>query len=272
MAVDIVDNSSLLASQIRELALRLVHKAKASHIASALSIADLLSVMFADSQIYSLNRPRDPNRDRLILSKGHACVSLYSALHLKGFFSREDLFTYGDDFSAFMNHASHKVPGVEFSTGALGHGLPIACGKALAARLCNNTFHNFVIMSDGELQEGSNWEAFMYASHHNLANITVCIDYNNLQSLTTVDQTISLQPLSKKLSAFGWKVLEVDGHNHSGLSSALKAAKGSPRPTALILKTIKGKGVSFMENSVEWHYKCPNDQQLADAIKQVNIK
>lgn len=263
-------DSISLARDIRTLGLQLVHKASASHIGSALSIADLLAVLISDDNLCNLPNPGNPYRDRIILSKGHACVSLYSALHLKGFFSSDDLFSYGDDFSRFMNHVSHHVPGVEFSTGALGHGLPIACGKALAAKLKGEAWHTFVVMSDGELQEGSNWEAFMFASHFVLDNLTVCIDYNNLQSLTTVDNTISLQPLADKLQAFGWQVSTIDGHSHPDVKHSLSLAKQSTQPTAIILKTIKGKGVSFMENEVAWHYKSPNDVELAQALNEVS--
>lgn len=262
--------SSLSASvRIRELSLRLVHKAKASHIGSALSIADVLSVLIANPDICFLPSPCAPNRDRLLLSKGHACVALYSALCLLGFYKEEDLMTYGEDFSPFMNHASHYVPGIEFSTGALGHALSIACGKALAAKTQNQNWHTFVILSDGEMQEGSNWEALMFAAHYRLGNITAIIDYNNLQSLTSVDSTIGIEPLDRKLSSFGWNCLPVDGHCHSSLRHALHDARLSDQPTALIMRTTKGKGVSFMENSVDWHYKSPSDEQLKAALAEV---
>ena len=264
-------NSHEAALKIREISLRLVHKGKASHIGSALSIADLLAVMVADSEVLYLPEPTDPARDRLLLSKGHACVSLYASLYLKGFYSSEAMFTYGDDFSIFMNHASHKVPGVEISTGALGHALPIGCGKALTAKLTKQPWHVFVIMSDGELQEGSNWEAMLFATHHQLDNLTICIDFNNLQSLTTTDQTISLRPLSEKLDAFGWSVEEVDGHNHNQLRKALISAKNQNKPSALILNTVKGKGVSFMERSVAWHYRTPTDEELQRALQEQGI-
>jgi transketolase len=261
--------SQQAAAKIRALSLRLVHKAQASHIGSALSIADLLAVLIADDCLCNLPKYDDPLRDRIFLSKGHACVALYSALCLKGFFSEEEVMTYGEDFSPFMNHASHYVPGVEMSTGALGHALPVACGRAYAAKLKKEDWHTFVIMSDGELQEGSNWEALMFAAHHSLNNLTICIDYNNLQSLDTVDNTLSLSPLSDKLSSFGWKPHVVDGHNHASLAAALYESKASNLPSAVIMNTCKGKGVSYMERSVAWHYKSPNDSQLAEALREV---
>ena len=259
-------DSLQIAAQIRALSLRLVHKAQASHIGSALSIADLLAVLIGDSQLCNLPTFDDPSRDRILLSKGHACVALYSALHLKGFFTEGEVMTYGDDFSPFMNHASHYVPGVEMSTGALGHALPAACGRAYAAKLKQKDWHTFVILSDGELQEGSNWEALMFASHHLLDNLTICIDYNNLQSLGTVESTLTLSPLDRKLMAFGWNCITVDGHDHIALSAALQESKIDRLPSAIVMNTCKGKGVSYMEGSVAWHYKSPNPEQLEAAI------
>lgn len=225
--------------------------------------------MVSDSQVCNLPGPDHAERDRILLSKGHACVALYSALCVLGFFDEDLMMTYGDDYSPFMNHASHHVPGVEISTGALGHALPIGCGKALAARLRGESWHTFVLLSDGELQEGSNWEALMFASHHCLSNLTIVIDYNNMQSLATVDETLSLSPLDKKLDSFGWKPLVIDGHCHDALRQALLVAKSNSFPTAIVMKTIKGKGISFMENKIEWHYKSPNDSELKASIDEV---
>ena len=262
-------NSQETARRIRELSLKLVHKAGASHIGSALSIADVLAVLITNTDICNLRESEDPLRDRLLLSKGHACVALYSALCVKGFFSESDLMTYGDDFSPFMNHASHHVPGVEISTGALGHAMPIACGICMAAKLRNERWHTYVILSDGELQEGSNWESFMFAAHHNLKKLTAIIDYNNLQSIKSVEETLSLKPLDNKLQAFGWSTYTVDGHDHKRLKHMLQEAKLDDRPSAIIMNTTKGKGVSYMENSVEWHYKSPNDDELQRALNEV---
>lgn len=265
-------DSRTVSKRIRELSLKLVHKAKASHIGSALSIVDLLAVMVSDSQVCNLPGPDHAERDRLLLSKGHACVALYSALCVLDFFDEDSMMTYGDDYSPFMNHASHYVPGVEISTGALGHALPIGCGKALAAKTNNQSWHTYVILSDGELQEGSNWESLMFAPYHHLSNLTICIDYNNLQSLDSVDNTLSLRPLNQKLSSFGWKVYEVDGHDHECLRDALLKAKADTAPSAIIMQTIKGKGVSFMENSVPWHYKSPNETELEQALSELYAK
>jgi transketolase len=257
-----------LANRIRQNALKMVHKAKASHIASALSIIDILAVLYGKVMRFEPTEPSNSKRDRFILSKGHACVAVYSTLAEVGVIPKEQLETYGDDFSWLMNHISHKVDGVEFSTGALGHGLPFGVGKALAAKSRGDTWRTFVLLSDGEMDEGSNWEALMFAAHHQLANLTAIIDYNKLQSLGSVAQTLGLEPLGDKLRAFGCEVHEVDGHDHEHITAALLSLAHS-KPTVIIAHTTKGKGVGFMENRVEWHYKNPNDEQLVTALAEL---
>ena len=257
-----------LARAVREQSLKMVHRAKASHIGSALSIADIVAVLYGEVMRYSPAEPDAADRDRFILSKGHACVAVYAALAECGFFPVADLVSYGRDHSMLMNHISHKMPGVEFSTGALGHGLPFGVGKALAARSRGESWRTFVLLSDGEMDEGANWEAFMFAAHHRLTNLTAIIDYNKLQSLGSVADTMGLEPLGEKLTAFGWEVHEVNGHDHAELIDVL-TAKGDGKPLVAIAHTVKGKGVSFMENRVEWHYKNPNDEQLADALAEL---
>jgi transketolase len=259
-----------LATNVRRHALTMVHNAKASHIGSALSVADILSVLYGSVMKVDPKTPKWSERDRFILSKGHACVAVYALLAARGFINEEMLATYGQDHSDLMNHISHKVPGVEFSTGSLGHGLPFSTGKALAAKRLQQDWRTYVLMSDGELGEGSNWEAMMFAAHHQLDNLVAIIDYNKLQSLTTVDKTLRLEPLADKARAFGWAVEEVDGHDHKALTEKLDtSAWASGKPAFLIAHTIKGKGVSFMENSVDWHYKTPSPQQLAQALKEL---
>lgn len=258
------------ARAMRRLALQMVHRARASHIGSALSICDIVAVLYGRVMRVDPANPRWSERDRFILSKGHACVAIYAALAERGFIAYDDLLTYGQDHSMLMNHISHKVPGVEFSTGSLGHGLPFGVGKALAARRSSKSWRTFVVLSDGELGEGSNWEALMFAAHHKLDRLTAIIDYNKLQSLTTVDATLRLEPLAAKLEAFGCAVREVDGHSHDALTEALSSAPWVlNKPSVLICHTIKGKGVSFMENSVDWHYKSPSDAQLAQALGEL---
>ena len=260
----------LLATTVRRHALTMVHNAKASHIGSALSITDILSVLYGSVMKVDPQTPNWSERDRFILSKGHACVAVYAVLAARGFISEKTLTTYGRDHSDLMNHISHKVAGVEFSTGSLGHGLPFGTGKALAAKRLKQDWRTYVLLSDGELGEGSNWEAMMFAAHHQLDNLMAIIDYNKLQSLTTVDKTLRVEPLADKARAFGWAVQEVDGHDHKVLSETLRAAPWeSGKPSFLIAHTTKGKGVSFMENSVDWHYKSPSAEQLAQALEEL---
>jgi transketolase len=257
-----------MACAIRMNALQMVHRAKASHIGSALSIADILAVLYGSVMKYDASDARFPARDRFILSKGHACVALYATLAEVGFIDKSMLETYGDDFSWLMNHVSHRVNGVEFSTGALGHGLPFGVGKAMAAKIRGEDWKTFVLLSDGELDEGSNWEALMFAAHHRMSGLCAIVDYNKLQSLDSVSNTLALEPLADKFSAFGCDVREVDGHDHAQLHDALsRSSDGKPR--VVIAHTTKGKGVSFMENRVEWHYKNPNDEQLMLALAEL---
>lgn len=263
-------DSLALAKKIRILALQMVARAKASHIGSALSISDILAVLYADILHVDPADPAMPERDRFVLSKGHACVAVYAALAECGFFPVAELETYGQDHSNLMNHISHKVPGVEFSTGALGHGLPFGGGKALAAKRLRADWRVFVLLGDGEMDEGSNWEALMFAAHHKLDNLIAIIDYNKLQSLTTTELTLGLEPLADKFRAFGWAVREVDGHDHASLKRNLEAVPEQiGKPLMLIAHTTKGKGVSFMENKVEWHYRTPNAEQLVQALAEL---
>ena len=259
-----------LAGAIRRRALEMVARANASHIGSALSIADIVAVLYGGALRVFPEAPRAAARDRFILSKGHACVAVYAALAETGFIPNALLDTYCQDGSPLMAHISHHIPGVEFSTGALGQGLPFGVGKALAATRRGHNWRTVVVMSDGELGEGSNWEAFMFAAHHRLDRLTAVIDYNKLQSLGTVADTLALEPLGAKLAAFGWAVREIDGHDHAALAQCLSDQRWEPgKPQALIAHTIKGKGVSFMENKVEWHYKAPNPEQLVAALAEL---
>ena len=263
-------NSHLLSKEIRKLSLKMVHNSNASHIGSALSMVDILAVLYNNILNYDSNNPNWEKRDKLILSKGHSCVALYAVLGLKNFFDSELLSTYGKNGSDFMNHISHKVPGVEFSTGSLGHGLPYATGIALGHKLKGLESKLYVILGDGELAEGSNWEALLFASHHKLSNLVVIIDNNNLQSLTTVDETLNLESYREKLEAFGCNVINLDGHDHKELEAAFSNSNLTSKPLAVIAKTTKGKGVSFMENQVKWHYKSPNTKELSIAIKEID--
>mgnify|MGYP001307118843 CR=1 FL=1 len=259
------------ATSVRKHILNMALTSKASHIASALSIVDILSVLYGNRILkFNSTNPKHEERDRLILSKGHACMALYATLAECNFFNKINLDEYGANNSLLMAHASHKVPGVEFSTGSLGHGLSFGVGLALAGKRKKNNHHVFVINSDGEMNEGSNWEAIMFAAHHSLNNLILVIDYNNLQSFDTIETTLKLEPLHHKMKAFGWKVITVDGHNHADLNKAFKKAKKVKiKPICIIANTIKGKGVSFMENSVMWHYKSLNEKSYSIAMKEI---
>ena len=263
-------SSEELAKKIRIESLKMTNLSSGSHIGSALSYTDILAVLYTNIMKFEENNQNMIDRDRFILSKGHACSSLYACLALKGFYPISDLKLYGSNGSDLMNHVSHKVKGVEFSTGSLGHGLPFAVGKAKALKLKKINSTIYVLIGDGELSEGSNFEAMLFASHHKLDNLVLIIDHNNLQSLRTVEKTLNLKPFDKKFESFGWSFLEVDGHNHQDLEVSFKNLKKiKNKPKVILANTIKGKGVSFMENKVEWHYRSPNENELKEAIKQI---
>ena len=255
--------SVALAAKAREHALRMVYQAKASHIGAALSMIDILAVLYGEVLNVRPEQPDWEHRDRLIVSKGHGAVGLYAVLGECGFFDRAEFETYGQDGARLMGHVSHKVPGVELSTGSLGHGLPVACGLAMGLPASRT----FCIVGDGELNEGSNWEAIMFAAHHRLGNLTAVIDHNKIQSLGRVEEVLDLGSIAEKFRAFGWSVVEIDGHDHNALRAAL-TSRGE-RPTCVVAHTVKGKGVDFMEDDLAWHYKSPNEAQLDEALRQV---
>ncbi|HEU5397529.1 MAG TPA: transketolase [Verrucomicrobiae bacterium] len=259
-----------LAAAIRAHAVQMVHRINASHIGGGLSMADLLAVLYSEVLRVEPRDPQAPDRDRFILSKGHACAALYATLALKGFFPVDELKEFGQDGSRLMTHISHKAPGVEFSTGSLGHGLGFGCGKALAAKRRKKDWRVFVMLSDGELDEGSNWEAILFAPHHRLDNLVAIVDYNKIQSLGAVKEVLDLHPLAEKFRAFNWAVKEIDGHSHDEISAALKSLPFAPgKPSCLIANTVKGKGVDFMENKLLWHYRTPNVEQVKEALGQI---
>lgn len=246
-----------LAKLARLEVLDMIFNSKSAHIGSCYSCIDIISVIY--NKILNLKKIKSNSKDRdiFILSKGHACASLYAVLALKKFFKKTKLKSFGKNFSPLMSHASHKVPGVEFSTGSLGHGLPFAVGCALARKITKTKSRIIVLMSDGELNEGSNWEAMMFASHHALSNLTFIIDKNNLQSLTTTNKTLNMLSLEKKFKSFGLNCKKVDGHNFKEIESTLKKIN-KKKPTVIIANTTKGKGVKEMHNKVLWHYKPPS--------------
>jgi len=260
-----------LARAIRAHSLRMVHLAKSSHIGTCLSMADILAVLYGRVLRVVPAQPCWPERDRFILSKGHGAAAMYAALAERGFFSAEWLETYCQDGSKLAGHVVHHgVPGIEVSTGSLGHGLPIACGMALVGKREGLDYRVFVMLSDGELDEGSNWEAILFAPHHKLDNLIAIVDYNKIQSLGSVKEVLDLEPMAKKWQAFGWAVREINGHDLKDIDDALMSVPyEAGKPSAIIAHTIKGKGVTFMENELAWHYKSPNAEQLLKALAEL---
>ena len=259
-------NSKELAKNIRLDTLRMVTESKSSHIGGVYSSADILAVLYADVMSYNSSNPDYCNRDRFILSKGHCCAGLYSVLAWMGYFPREKLWTYAKFGSPFMSHASHKVPGVEFSTGSLGHGLSFGVGKAMYLKRIQNNAKVYVLLGDGELNEGSNWEALMFAAHHRLDNLCIIVDKNELQSLTSTTETLNLGDLEEKFSMFGWFTQSVNAHSHDELKQAF-TQHISGKPHAIVAHSTKGYPISFMQNKVEWHYKTPSPAETL-VVKQ----
>lgn len=265
--------SKELTAKIRAEVLRMTYRGQTSHVGSSLSVADLLCVLYTKILRVKPSQPDWPLRDRFILSKGHGCAALYAVLAEQGFFPEEWLINYCHDGAQLSGHIKHVgIPGVEISTGSLGHGLPIGCGMALAAKKDRNYYRVFVMLSDGECDEGSTWEAALFASHHRLDNLVAIIDSNKIQSLGLTKNVLDLEPLAAKWQAFGWLVQEIDGHNLGEIESMLDQVPfQSDRPSCIIAHTIKGKGISFMENQVAWHYKSPNTEQLYQGLKELGL-
>lgn len=263
-------NSEQLAWLIRRHGIEMTHLSHGSHIASILSVADIVAVLYNDVANICPENLQDENRDRVILSKGHAGAAIYAALAEKGFFDRAELKTHYADGSRLSGHVSHKgVPGVEFSTGSLGHGVCVAAGMALNAKLVQKPYFTYAIVGDGECDEGSVWEMALFANQFRLNQLVVIVDHNKMQSLDYCENTLSLAPFAEKWSSFGWNVLEVDGHSHEELYAALNQAKTSAeKPTVIIANTVKGKGVSFMEFDILWHYRFPHQGEEYDGALQ----
>ncbi len=266
-----IKRSKQLANNIRKHAVTMTSLGGSSHIGSILSIADILAVLYGSVLQVKAEEPRWIDRDRFILSKGHAGAGVYAALAESGFISVDKLKTHYQDGSDLSGHVSHKgIPGVEFSTGSLGHGLPVATGMALAAKINKNKHRVVVLMSDGECDEGSNWEAILFAAHHKLNNLVAIIDRNRLQSIHSTEDTLSLEPFPDKWKSFGWEVVEVDGHNHEEIFNACSNINTPQnKPLCVIANTTKGKNVSFMENNVLWHYRSPQGDEYKAAILEL---
>lgn len=267
-----IKKTSKLALKIRKHAVQMTSAGRSSHIGSILSIADILAVLYGKILNVRPKDPKWPGRDRFILSKGHAGAGVYAALAEVGFFSIEKLKTHYQNGSNLSGHVSHKgIPGVELSTGSLGHGLSVAAGMALAGKMQKQRYRVFALLSDGECNEGATWEAVMFSSHHKLDNLVAIIDRNRLQSIQSTEETIALEPFADKWRAFGWRVVEVDAHNHAQIIESLHDTRSfkSNKPLVLIAESTKGKGVSFMENTVLWHYRSPQGDEFDSAMREL---
>jgi transketolase len=256
------------ANEVRKSIVKMLCEAKSGHPGGSLSAADIVTTLYFSEMNIDPKNPTDPNRDRFVLSKGHAAPVLYAALAERGYFDKELLMTLRKLGSMLQGHPDmRKVPGVEISSGSLGQGLSVGNGMALAARISNRDYRVYVLMGDGELQEGQVWEAAMAAAHYKLDNVCAIIDSNNLQIDGNVDKIMNVEPLDKKWEAFGWNVIKVDGHNFEEILNAFEKAKQiKGQPTVIIAKTVKGKGISFMENVCEFHGVAPTKEQTEKAL------
>jgi transketolase len=262
-----------LSRAIRKVILDLVHRTGSPHIGPSFSMVELLTVLYFEILKIDPSHPDESDRDRFILSKGHAVPALYAVLAERGFIGQEDLAGFAVNGGVLEQHPNRDVGrGIELSTGSLGHGLSVAAGMALAAKRDGRPSRVFVLLGDGELNEGSVWEAAMFASHHGLDNLTAIVDYNKMQALGRTEDIIRLDSLSQKWSSFGWTVMEVDGHDVEQVSETLNLLPFTEgHPNALIAHTVKGKGVSFMEDSLLWHYRAPNDNEYGLALKELGL-
>ncbi len=251
--------SENLAWLIRRHGIEMTHLSGGSHIGAILSVADIMAVLYTEILTIDRENPKAENRDRFILSKGHAGASVYAALAENGFFPVEELKTHYQNGSRLSGHVSHHLPGVDFSTGSLGHGLSAGTGMAYAAKKDNKEHKVYVVLGDGECDEGSVWEAAMFANHYHLDNLIAIIDHNMMQSMDFCENTLELGNFASKWEAFGWNVLEVNGNDHSELRHAFTTQFDTDKPTVIIANTVKGYGVSFMENDILWHYRFPHD-------------
>lgn len=252
--------SEQLAWKIRRHGIEMTHLSGGSHIGAILSVADIMAVLYTNILKFDSKNPDWEKRDKVILSKGHAGASLYAALAENGFFPVKELKTHYANGSRLSGHVSHYLPGIELSTGALGHGLSVGTGMAYASKKDNKKNKTYVILGDGECNEGSVWEAALFANHFRLNNLTAVIDYNHMQSLDYCDNTLEITPFAEKWRAFGWNVIEIDGHSHEQLREGFRCAENSgQKPTVIIASTVKGNGISFMENDILWHYRFPHE-------------
>ena len=260
------------ARAIRRTSLTMIHAARQGHPGGDLSVTDILATLYFGVLRYDAANPLDPERDRFVLSKGHCTGALYATLAEAGYFDANLLQTYMAPLSRLNGHPNRNyLPGIETNTGPLGHGMPVAVGMAVSAQIDGSDRRVFVVTGDGELQEGSNWEAAMFAGHRKLANLTLIIDRNRLQQGARTEDTNALEPLADKFAAFGWHVESVDGHDHASLLKVLGAPVGGrSKPLCVIAQTHKGQGVSYMVDQASWHHGVPNDAQFAQAMQELS--
>ncbi len=260
------------AYNIRKNAVTAVYSASSGHPGGSLSSADLMAVLYFDEMNVDPKNPKMEDRDRFVLSKGHCSPALYGTLAEAGFFDKEELKTFRHIDSRLQGHPDMKhIPGVDMSTGSLGLGISAACGMALSAKAYKKDYRVYALLGDGEIEEGQVWEAAMYASHYKLDNLCIFVDLNGLQIDGSTAEVMNSSPLDKKFEAFGWNTLTIDGHNYDEIKKALRDARGTKgKPTAGIMKTVKGKGVSYMENSVKWHGVAPNEEEYEKAISELD--
>ncbi|MGM9643962.1 MAG: transketolase [Eubacteriales bacterium] len=265
---------SVIAAKIRLGVIESTHAAASGHPGGSLSIADIMAYLYFEEMNVNAENPKDENRDRFVLSKGHTAPALYSTLALKGFFPFDELKTLRQHDSRLQGHPDMKgIPGVDMTTGSLGLGISAACGMALAGKLDNKDYRVYTIVGDGESEEGQVWEASMFANHYKLDNLCVIIDYNGLQIDGPVSEVIGPAPFEPKLEAFGYNVITINGHDFDEIEAAFRAAKACKgRPTAIVANTVKGKGVSFMENKVNWHGAAPKDPDYLTAIEEIKAE
>ena len=274
--MDILERNKLelTAYKIRKNAIDAVFSAGSGHPGGSLSISDILSVLYFKEMNVDPKNPDMDERDRFVLSKGHCAPALYGALAEKGYIPKEDLLTLRKTTSYLEGHPDKKkIPGVDMSSGSLGQGISAANGMALAAKIDNKDFRVYTILGDGEIQEGQVWEAAMFAAHYKLDNLTAFVDYNSLQIDGPIQEVMSPEPIANKFEAFGWNVISIDAHDVEAISDAVQKAKATKgKPTVIVAKSVKGKGVSFMENNVSWHGAAPNAEQYEVAVSELNAK
>lgn len=258
------------AAKIRLGIIEGVHSAKAGHPGGSLSCADLLAYLYAHRLNVDPSNPDDPNRDRLVMSKGHAAPALYAALALRGFFPMEEMKTLRKNGSRLQGHPDIKIPGVDMSTGSLGQGISAACGIALSGKITCDPYKVYAILGDGELEEGEVWEAAMFAAHYKLDNLVAIVDNNGLQIDGKVSEVMSPYPIDDKFEAFGWHVININAHDFNDMEKAFNQAETViGKPTVIVMRSLKGRGVSYMENEVDWHGKAPNDEEYEIAVSEL---